>query len=450
MGNKKDIGKILNEQLSLLSKSPHDKVWNNIELELKKSKRRIFPFWLWYLGAGLIVVSTFSILVYNNSVSSENEQSNPSIVNEENVGEKNLDDNVNQKTNELLRSSNDSTINTSLTSTKADSILNRKDENQFVKGNSTKKTPNVSNNTSNSIINSLKTNPNKKYLSNNESHLRDYSNHLNSILFLEGYPVVFLKTPMDTKIQFKQNPIIPIKITKPKKAKPKESKNDIMLKAYVEPSYFNTLEKGSSIDEDLISNTKTGAITISYGAAIVYEFSARSRISLGIARSNLSYVTKNADSTNSNGQLIRSYGFNRLNITSSPEEISAALGTLSVIDLKQKISLWEVPIEYSYKVLDQKLSLKTYGSVSFISLIEDSIIAESSNGNSLTLGNASNVGKISASLNFGVGLGYDLSDNIELFAEPTFKYYSNIFNQSDNFKPYSLSTRFGIIYKFSY
>ncbi|MEZ4797399.1 MAG: hypothetical protein R2785_09525 [Flavobacteriaceae bacterium] len=445
MGNKKDIGKILNEQLSNLSKSPHDKVWDNIEAELKKSKRRIFPFWLWYIGAGLIIISTLSILVYNSYVLPENEQSNPSIVNE-----KSIDNNVNQKTNELLESQNNSTINANLTSTKIDSLLITTQENQFVKTNSTKKTLNTSNNINISINNSFITSPNKNYLSNNDSHLRDYSNHINSKLFLEGYSVVFLETPIDINIKSEENPIIPIEIKKPKKAKKTETKNDIMLKTYIEPTYFSTLEKGSSIDEDLISNDKLGAISIGYGAAIIYEFSKKSRISLGISRANLSYITKNADSTNSNGQLMRSYGFNRLNITRSSEEISAKLGSLSAIDLKQKISLWEVPIEYSYKLIDNKISFKTYGGVSFISLIEDSIIAESSNGNSFTIGNVTNVGKISASLNFGVGLGYDLSDKIELFAEPIFKYYSNIFNQSDNFKPYSLSTRFGIIYKFSY
>jgi hypothetical protein len=268
-------------------------------------------------------------------------------------------------------------------------------------------------------------------------------------LFLEGYPVVFIKTNFDFDIQFQENVIIPIKIDKPKKAKPVEISNDIILKAYIEPNYFNSLEKGSSIDEDLISNEKTTVISISYGAAIVYEFSPRSRISLGIARSNLSYITKNADSTNSSGQLIRSNGFHSLKINSNPEEISASLGASSTIDLKQNISLWEVPIEYSYKLIDRKLSLKSYGGVSFISHKEDSIIAESSNGNSLTIGNATNVGKISASLNFGVGLGYDVSDKIELLAEPTFKYYLNIFNQSDNFKPYSLSVRVGLLYKFN-
>ena len=89
MGNKKDIGKILNEQLSNLSKSPHDKVWVNIEAELKKSKRRILPFWFWILGAGLLI-STSSILIYNHYISLKNEQTNPSIVNDKNVDDKNL------------------------------------------------------------------------------------------------------------------------------------------------------------------------------------------------------------------------------------------------------------------------------------------------------------------------------------------------------------------------
>ena len=204
MGNKKDIGKILNEQLSNLSKSPHDKVWVNIEAELKKSKRRILPFWFWILGAGLLI-STSSILIYNHYISLKNEQTNPSIVNDKNVDDKNLDYYVNQKTNELIKSQNDSTTNTSLTSTKNNSLLNRTQENQYKQTNTTNSRPNTSNNTYNAINNSFNTNPIRNNLNDNESNLRDYSKNLNSILFLEGYPVVFIKTHIDTKIQFKQN-----------------------------------------------------------------------------------------------------------------------------------------------------------------------------------------------------------------------------------------------------
>jgi hypothetical protein len=458
MGNKKDIGKLLNEQLSNFRKSPHDRVWDNIKTELKKSKRRS-PFWLLFLGGGLLILSTATILIYNNYSSIKNEQLDTDTVNGKSVDKKTIDFNLEQKANELLKSQKDSIANSSLVSTDtetnteadadADTLLNKTQKKEGVK--STGKTSNNSSKNNNALSSSFnpEQNKNKDDISNRENIIRNDSNNSNSILFLEGYPVVFIKTNFDFDIQFQENVIIPIKIDKPKKAKPVEISNDIILKAYIEPNYFNSLEKGSSIDEDLISNEKTTVISISYGAAIVYEFSPRSRISLGIARSNLSYITKNADSTNSSGQLIRSNGFHSLKINSNPEEISASLGASSTIDLKQNISLWEVPIEYSYKLIDRKLSLKSYGGVSFISHKEDSIIAESSNGNSLTIGNATNVGKISASLNFGVGLGYDVSDKIELFAEPTFKYYLNIFNQSDNFKPYSLSVRVGLLYKFN-
>jgi hypothetical protein len=448
MGTKKDIGKLLNEQLSGFSKAPHDKVWANIEAELKKSKRRIFPFWLIFLGAGLLILSTASIIVYNNYVSTQQEQLDTDSINNTTIDQKMANPTLETKTNKLVTPQNDSIVNRSIVSTN--------DANQTLKISKKQNSGSTSTSTANKLSNS-KGNPNNNFKNNNNSKkaLKDskntfseYSQKLNNILFLQGYPIVFLKTAIDTNIQLQSEPIIPIEKNKHKKTKPKEDHNTFLLKAYIGPNYFNSLEKGSSIDEDLISNRKTAAINISYGAAIVYEFSPRSRISFGIARSNLSYTTKNADATNSNGQLIKSYGFYRLSINSSPEEISASLGALSTIDLKQNIGLWEVPIEYSYKIIGRKLNLKTYGGVSFISLSENSITAVSSNGNSLNIGKATNLSKLSASLNFGTGLGYKLSDKLELFMEPTFKYHINLFDHSDNFKPYGLSARVGLLYRF--
>jgi cytoskeletal protein RodZ len=60
MENKNDIGKALREKLDLLDKTPGDHVWEGIEAELdRKKKRRVLPFWLRLFVVALILVSAF-------------------------------------------------------------------------------------------------------------------------------------------------------------------------------------------------------------------------------------------------------------------------------------------------------------------------------------------------------------------------------------------------------
>ena len=72
MNEKKNIDKLFKEQLRNFEVSPDDAVWENIEQELhkdKRKKRRIIPIW-WQLGgvaALLAVLVTVGPIIFDNS-----------------------------------------------------------------------------------------------------------------------------------------------------------------------------------------------------------------------------------------------------------------------------------------------------------------------------------------------------------------------------------------------
>jgi hypothetical protein len=71
MENKKDIGKAFRDKLSALEDTPSDGLWQAIEADLdKKKKRRFLPFWITLFTAMVLGISA---LVYNGSTTADSE-----------------------------------------------------------------------------------------------------------------------------------------------------------------------------------------------------------------------------------------------------------------------------------------------------------------------------------------------------------------------------------------
>jgi hypothetical protein len=74
MESKKDIGNYFKENLEPLDYSPSLKVWEGIEVELKKKKKIRFIFWMFFAVIGVLGSSTYIYLSHSNSLhSSRNE-----------------------------------------------------------------------------------------------------------------------------------------------------------------------------------------------------------------------------------------------------------------------------------------------------------------------------------------------------------------------------------------
>lgn len=456
MGSKKDIGKAYKDQLESYNASPNNRVWENIEAELKKSNREAFPIWKTITGIGILILLTSSLIIYNfnNNIDSKTFKNNS--VTKENCSESKLN-NSNSKNNSTIGITIDGVTNSS---TDNDSSNTENSKNNLYNTDSNNKTSNysrVSQSNKNKFVSNNDTNKSSKHRvssqpkaeSNtkplNKSHLKDNLADLDDSSQIQNSP--------NDSINIQEYPDAIIKFEFDKEKKKTNKKNiPLAISGYVAPTYFSSLSKGSSIDEDLSKNKRIGGFHVNYGISITIELSKKSSLRLGIANLDLSYTTKNADSTGSNGFLINSPSFSNIDLDFPViNRAPIVFGTIATLDLKQELNYLEFPIEYSYRFLEnKKLKLNLNSGFSILSLSSQNIIVEDDNGNSLKIGKANNLKEMSFSFNVSSGLSYSISKKINLFTEPIFKYHIQTFNKKTDFKPFNIGVRFGLTYKFQY
>lgn len=423
MANKKDIGNAYKEQLDTYKVSPHNRVWDRIEEELDKKENKRIAYWKFSSGALLLLLLVSSVLYFYKN--NQTEHTNTYSI--ENINEENNSSTSNHNPNNSLKEtpySNKETSNSNITNTLANknNVSTPENNSSLLPKNDQKNTA-VKNSTPN-LYKNIVINSNNSYVNN----IEDYG-------FIDILPLTYSAL---------------IDIPKAKKNREKKKNND-SKKFYIKPivgiNHFGSLKKGSAIDETLNNNSKKSEVTFNYGIGLVYDLSKHSSVSFGIQYTKLSSTTKAADSTNFDSTLKYSPSFQNIDLYNSTNSYPS-LGSLSEIDFKQQLSYLEFPLQYYYTHSKSNLRWTFFGGVGFLALVDDDIIAKSSNGNTLRIGTANNLSKISLSLNIGSGLNYVISEKLKLHIEPTFKYYINTYNRNSNVTPYSINLNIGMSYKF--
>lgn len=118
-------------------------------------------------------------------------------------------------------------------------------------------------------------------------------------------------------------------------------------------------------------------------------------------------------------------------------------------NVQQTFEFLEVPFLAKYKLLDRKFGIHLLGGVSTHVLVNNKTTIINSD-NSKTTGKTENVQTFNYSSSVGFGMVYKLRKNMTFSVEPTFKYYLNSFNTSDEIKlhPFALGLYSGIFFKF--
>lgn len=411
MANKKDIGHAYKEQLETYKVSPHNRVWDRIEEELNKKNDTRAAYWKYSASILLLLLLSSAYFLY------ESLDSKPST-NKHIIKDYNKEHNVS---------------NTSFDNNK--SVTNINKENNHSKIDETNK--NLE-----SII--KRTAPQKN---NYRQQNIDYSKDIvkNSII---EHSITLKSSPLIDIMLLTYSDLIyvPLVESDSKKKKTKNSKK-FHIKTIVGTNHFGSLKTGSAIDETLKNNSKKSEITFNYGIALAYDLSKQSSISFGVQYTTFSNTTKASDSTNIDSTLKYSPGYQNISLSNATNSYPT-LGSLSEIDFKQQLTYLEFPLQYYYTPSKSDLQLTFFGGVSFLALIDNDITAESSNSNSLKIGTANNLSKVSLSLNIGSGLNYVILNKLKLHIEPTFKYYINTYNRNNTATPYSINLNLGMSYKF--
>lgn len=209
------------------------------------------------------------------------------------------------------------------------------------------------------------------------------------------------------------------------------------LSTRVAPVYFNNFGNGNVVNKGFSEKEASGEVTFSYGVSVAYAVTKNINIRGGINKVSLEYNTRQVSFNEVAG--ISSYGMKMMNATTlaSPSD-----GTL-----QQKMGFLEVPLELEYLLVDKDFLLGIIGGGSVL-FLEENDLSLALPGEEADLGGANRMNKLSYTTNIGLGLGYNLSKQLQLSVEPVVKFQMNTFKDSGGQKPYFLGLYSGFSYRF--
>lgn len=473
MEDKKHIDRLFQENLKDFEVFPDTQVWQNIEQQLtkKKKKRRVFPLWLRIGGAAasLLFLISSGIWFFNLDDSPKDIPETNSIITD--VDSKNNKNNIdNSKEKKNLQ---ENQINLEKATDKKLKIPS-------------KGTIQLKNKKTTRFANSVK--------KNEDNTSSEKTNKANNLTKDTNRPVIAIDTKKET-LNFK----LPVEINTPTELaialsnkeelpdnkRPIQDLNDALKErenttasekdeqnlnrwsvgSTVAPVYFNSLTKGSPIDVALTENSKSSSASISYGVKVNYKINEKLSLQSGINAVELAYTTRNvtalissnealANSTNLNtnveGFSIVTTSDNNLTVQGAELITERARSTTKNLagDLDQFMNYIEIPMEAKYSLLQEKIGVNVVGGISTYILYKNGIAIQNQNGSTI-LGEASNVNNVNFSGNLGLDFDYKINKRLFLNVSPMFKYQLNTFSKNDGgFKPYYLGVYTGLNFRF--
>ncbi len=352
MGNKKNIDRLFQERFKDFEVTPNDAVWDKIEKELnkKKKKHNVFPIWWRYAGvaAALLLFFTVGVLYFNSKKETVTQQ----------VVDINNNDTINVKQDAPSIKKEEVQLNNLTSQDKGIEIANDQGQNNPKNSTSlhvkTTETGVKSNKKSSSVATSNKGKETIEQL-NQLPVLKQRENKLKPLIVDSKSSTATLKTtegePVNKHIKNEEPPlnsnskvIIEDKILKESNdktliANKKDAFKDIEKKVKVveeetvekvvenkeekqaiedaiaqneslleeesvdnsnkkwsvapnvAPVYFSSIGEGSTIGSQFNNNSKSGEVNMSYGINASYAVNNRLSIRSGINRVNLAYNT---------------------------------------------------------------------------------------------------------------------------------------------------------------
>jgi len=216
---------------------------------------------------------------------------------------------------------------------------------------------------------------------------------------------------------------------------------------------MNSLSDGSPISDKFTENSKDYQTSMSYGLGLDYSLTKKFSVRTGINKLTTAYNTNNIVVYVSADRI--EVLQNAMNIeTATKDIVVTAKSPLSTNDSKtdgyinQKMGYIEIPLELSYKLLENKFGIEIIGGVSTLFLQENEV-SVLSNQMKTTLGKANNLSQTHFSTNIGVGFRYEIFKSFDINLDPMFKYQLGTFDKNKgNFNPYLFGVYTGLSFKF--
>ncbi len=510
MKEKKNIDNLFEERFQNFEAAPSPRVWENIQVQLKKEKkdRKVIPLWIKLGGVAalLALLLTVGNAVFNSSevispsVSDENVQQNEkkldgdkpfsatknidetkvvsegeNPVNDKSQSEDDLknfsEKNINSHNSLLKKKSNEAKVaveNSENTSAEKE----RASKQSLIKESTSEENKNGERITSNISSEKEKSKSGKKEnLIKTEADISKVKKE--GVAVNENYEKDVEKTSVQTEEEIKTesgknkksilDAIAEQNEAKEKAPKKQKPENRWEVAPNVAPVYYSSLKNGSSLDPAFADNSQSGDVNVSYGVQVSYALSDRLSLRSGVSNVDLSYSTAGIEiGTGPVAQALRSvdYGGKSIVVTAVDKGTFASGATSGGFGdiipkstggnakIIQNINYYEVPLELKYSVINNKFGVNVIGGLSTLFLGNNEISVKADNFKTV-LGEANNLSSISFSTNVGLGLDYKLSKKFTFNIEPMFKYQLNPYTDSSvNFKPYYLGVYSGLSFKF--
>jgi opacity protein-like surface antigen len=246
------------------------------------------------------------------------------------------------------------------------------------------------------------------------------------------------------------------------------------ISALVSPTYQSRFSSGENEAVSQVMNTEQTLLSYSGGLALSFKVNKRFSIQSGLYYStmgkeltgidaysgfedhfytkgspNFTVLTSSGNVYTSNNDVFLTDGLSadRIQTDYNINVFDPVKSELNFIDnpIHQNFSYLELPVVMRYKVVDKVLDLNLIGGVSSGLLVNNMVYAGKTQ-----IGSTDGMNMITFSSSIGMGMEYNLSNNLSLNLEPTFRYYINPFSNIPgmNIHPYSFGVFSGISYKF--
>ena len=492
MKDKKNIDKLFQERFSDYQVAPSEVVWENIEAALKeKKKRRIIPFWFKLSDVAAVLLLSLFLMnqflsedkIGNESISTidsipikepkaiDKRQIQNEIVEADEVGNSKINNTAPSFNQIIDKDASDVATSDPIVKNKSDlknrsksvvahQTTNQKQSDQNGESESDLQWHNDKNN-GNAANNGVVNNSNPKNgiknntITQNEKKLiitEPSSTEIQKISVIDD-----IKTDTTAVATVVPNALEELLNEKEVPTSKEQKLNRWQITSTVAPVYFSSTSNGSPLDSRFENNNKNYKPTVSYGIGAAYAVNKKLSIRAGISTVALEYNTNDIAISQSNAarkleNVSNNIKGNLIQIDNLPNTAPSSFDKPGTTQfggsLNQKTGYIEVPVELSYRLVDQKFGVALIGGLSTLFLNQNEVAIVSS-GLDMTIGEASNLNEVHFSTNLGIGVNYNFLSSFQLNFEPMFKYQINTYSSdSGNFKPYYFGLYTGISYKF--
>lgn len=490
MENRTEIGKAIKSKLSDLDRNPSDFVWSKIEkdLDTKRNKRIL----AWFIPS-IIAVALFSTLFYFNS-DFQDKNKTQETQQQKNPKTEVSNSNPNPKSNPKLQKSGPDEI-TTIKKTKNVKLVKQSSKlvtstNEYEEYEVVKKykviikkeqitTIPLKSKEVKKVVKPIAEKTSKPQFKNSKTtkqktQITNKSNKKNRTKKISTKPIITevltsssiekdTLTYKNTKnipeeIKYKSDTIAKIdslnlkKKTTPKREYKKRDykvtetslEPEYSVTAFYGPTIFGSLANQSTINSQLSDLPKKHPITSVYGFYFKTMYN-KVGFRVGVSKINLKISTQ----LNSN-EFIPSYNNIELNTDVSGTSLKNTFANSKEIDLIQKISFYEIPMEFNYAIKkdESKLNIEAFTGFSLLILDENNLSMRSENVSKQNIGHTKDISGANISYDLGLGFGYELNKKFEIVVNPLFKYYLSTFKENNDAKPYSFSLQTGLSYQF--